>query len=57
MNKYILLEIYFLDTRNSRDIRTKIIRKAYLVDSLKIKIFIRTNIIRSKKINIIILKN
>ena len=38
-------------------IRIKIIKKIYLINDFKIKIFLRINIIKFKKINIIIFKN
>ena len=56
-NKYILLKIYFLDIRDDKDIRVKIIRETYLINNLKVKILLRTDIIESKKINIITFKS
>ena len=53
IKEYILLEIYLLEKRKGRDIYTKIIRKAYLIDSLKVKILLDINVIRPKRINII----
>ena len=56
-NEYILLEIYFLGTRNSMDVRAKITREVYLVDGLKVKMLLGTNIIGPEKIDIITSKN
>ena len=57
INEYMLLEIYLLGTRNGKDIRVKITREVYLVDGLKVKILLRTNIIGPKKIDIITSKS
>ena len=57
INEYILLEIYLLGKRNNKDIRAKITREAYLIDDLKIKILLSTDVINLEKINIIILRN
>ena len=56
-SEYILLEIYFLGTRNRVDIRAKITREVYLVDGLKAKMLLGTNIIGPEKIDIITSKN
>ena len=56
-NEYVLLEIYLLGTRNGKNIRAKITREAYLVNSLKVKMLLGTNIIGPKKIDIIASKN
>ena len=55
--KYVLLDLYLLGRRNNKKIRAKIIREVYLIDGLKIKILLGTNIINLKKINIITLRN
>ena len=57
INKYMLLEVYLSRIRNEIDVRVKIIRKAYLVNNLKTRILLSTDIIKSKKINIITFKN
>ena len=57
IKEYVLLEIYLLGKRNNKDIRAKIIRKIYLVDSLKVKILFKIDVINLEKINIIILRN
>ena len=46
-----------LRIRNGKDIQVKITREVHLVDGLKAKILLRTNIIRPKKINIITSKS
>ena len=43
--------------RNGKDIRVKITREVYLVDGLKVKMLLRTNIIGPKKIDIITSKS
>lgn len=55
INKYVLFKIYLSGKRNSKDMRVKITREAYLIDRLKVKILLNTGVIRSKKINIITL--
>ena len=56
-SEYILLEIYFLGIRSGMDIRAKIIREVHLVDGLKAKMLLGTNIIGLEKIDIITSKN
>ena len=56
-NEYILLKVYLSKTRNGIDIRVKIIREAHLIDDLKIRMLLSTDIIKPKKIDIIIFKN
>ena len=53
----MLLKIYFLNKRNDKNIRVKIIKKTHLINNLKTKMLLKTDIIEFKKINIIILKN
>ena len=59
IKEYILLEIYFLDKYKSKKkkVRIKITKKAYLVDNLKAKILLNIDIIESKKIDLITLRN
>ena len=57
MNKYVLSKIYFLNKRNDKNVRVKVIRKTHLIDDLKAKIFLKTDIIEFKKIDIITLRN
>ena len=56
-NKYVLLEIYLPGTRNGKDVRAKITREAHLVDGLKAKMLLGTDIIGPKKIDIITSKS
>ena len=53
----MLLEIYFLGTRNGVDVRAKITREVHLVDGLKAKMLLGTDIIGPEKIDIITSKN
>ena len=55
---YVIFIIYFLnkDSANS-DIYIYIIRKTYIVEDFKIKIFIKINIFDFKSIDIFIFKN
>ena len=53
----MLLNIYFLNKRNDKNIRVKIIKKTYLINNLKTKMLLRIDIIDFKKIDIIILRN
>ena len=57
INEYMLLKIYLSRIRNKINVRVKIIREAYLVNNLKIRILLNTNIIKLKKIDIITSKN
>lgn len=59
MNKYIILSIYFLSKfkNDIRKITVKIIfREIYLINNLKIKILVEINIMKSKKIDILIFR-
>ena len=50
-----MLLIYFPNSKNKKKVTIKIaLKEIYLINNLKIKIFIRINIIKSKKINILI---
>ena len=53
----MLLKIYLLDKRDNKDIRAKIIKEVYLINSLKAKILLNIDIIDFKKINIIVFKS
>ena len=53
----MLLKIYLLNKRNNKNIRVKIIKEVYLVDSLKVKILLDIDVIRPEKINIITSRN
>ena len=53
----MLLEIYFLGKRNGKEVRAKVTREAYLIDGLKAKILLGTDVIGPKKIDIITLKS
>ena len=55
--EYVLLEIYLPSKYYSKDVRTKLTREAYLIDGLKVKILLGTNIIGPEKINIIASKS
>ena len=57
INEYILLEIYLPGIRNRIDMRAKVTREAHLVDGLKAKMLLGTNIIGPEKIDIITSKN
>ncbi len=52
-NKYVLLPIFFPGKRNGKDVVAKIVREVYLIDDLKAKILINTDIISPEKIDII----
>ena len=49
---YIILRIYLSDRKGTKTVNIYIIRKVYIVENLKIKIFIGVNIIESEDINI-----
>ena len=53
----MLLEIYFLGIRNNKNMRAKVIRETYLIDGLKTKMLLETDIIEPKRIDIITFKN
>ena len=53
----MLLKMYFSNKRNDKNIRVKIIKKTYLIDDLKTKMFLKIDIIDFEKIDIIISKN
>lgn len=57
INKYVLLKIYLSGKRNGKDVRVKITRETYLIDRLKAKMLLSTDVIRSEKIDIITLRN
>jgi hypothetical protein len=57
INKYILLFIFISKKRNNKDIVVKFIREVYLINNLKVKILISTDIISFKNIDIIIFKD
>ena len=48
-NKYIIVQIYFFNEKNSVSMRIIIIKKIHLIDNLKINILININLIESKK--------
>ena len=56
-NQYVLLEMYLPGKRNGKDVRAKITREAHLVDGLKAKMLLGTDIIGPEKIDIIASKN
>ena len=47
--------MFILGINNNGSIKAKITQKVYIINSLKIKILVNIDIIRLKKINIIIL--
>lgn len=51
--EYVLLEIFLLGKRDKKDVCVKITREVYLIDGLKAKILLGTDIIRLEKIDII----
>ena len=51
INKYIIFDIYIFDTKNNKLVKTFIIKKAYIVNSLKAKILVKINIISPKLID------
>ena len=53
----MLLKMYFSDKRNNKNVRVKIIKKKNLINDLKVKMLLEIDIIKLKKINIIILRN
>ncbi len=53
INKYVLLLIFISRKRNDKDILIKIIYKIYFTNNLEVRILISTDIINSKKIDII----
>ena len=55
-NEYMLLEIFLLGKREGKEGLAKIIREVYLVDRLKAKMLLGTDIIGPKIIDIIIFK-
>ena len=57
ITKYILLEIYLSSKYNGKKVRVKLVREVYLIDKLKAKILFSTNVIDSKKINLVTLRN
>lgn len=56
-NEYMLLDIYFPDKRDGKDMRAKITREAHLIDNLKAKMLLGTDIIGPERIDIITSKN
>ena len=48
--------MYLLSKYRGKDVRIKLTREAYLVDRLKVKILLNTNVIGLERINIITLK-
>ena len=54
-NKYVIFNIFILKINDNGLIKVKIMWKVYIINSLKAKILIDINIIKLKKIDIIIL--
>lgn len=57
IKEYILLKIYFLDKYNKKEVRAKITRKTYLINSLKAKMLLDIDIIGLEKIDLITSRN
>ena len=55
INKYIIFNIFIFKVNNNNLIKIKIMWKIYIINGLKAKMLININIIKFKKINIIIL--
>lgn len=57
INKYVLFKMYLLGKRNGKDVWVKITREAYLVDGLKVKMLLGTDVIEPEKIDIMTSRN
>ena len=55
--EYVLLEMFLPGKRNGKEVRAKITREAHLVDGLKAKMLLGTDIIGPEKIDIITSRN
>ena len=55
--EYVLLEMYLPGKRNGKDVRAKITREAHLVDGLKAKMLLGTDVIGPEKIDLITSRN
>lgn len=57
INEYVLFDIYLSGKSNDKEVRAKIIREAYLIDGLKVKMLLDIDVIGPKKIDIITSKS
>ena len=56
-SEYVLLDMYLPGRHNSKEVRAKITREAHIVDDLKAKMLLGTDIIGPEKIDIITSRN